>query len=587
MKFVLKSLFLAVLLSSCASGLPFTEEKSFIQIDAPAGNIIGLEENDHYAFKGLPYAQAPIGDLRWKAPRDLPRFNEVFSATKFQSKCIQPSSQGLILNRSISTGSEDCLFMNIYVPKNQTEIGKNKFPVMFWIHGGSNIWGSGDFYDFSRLSTSQQVIVITLNYRLGLFGWFASEHIRKTSQGLDKSPNFGQLDLIKGLEWVNTNISAFGGDKNNVTIFGESAGGHNVFALLSSPMAKGLFHKAISQSGYVSSYSRDFAENISELSSRAIFRDDIRPYVDSEEIVSFMKNLSAEEVYQRYKQTADDHIYAITPITIRDGIVIPEEGIYKALENIDKNLVVVAGTNRDEMNYWYVNSKYFYNTSAYVIKTLKRSEENLRSWIKYRSDIWRYKGAEEPLRRMSKSNSNLYSYRFDWDEQANSNIAGNYQVFVGAAHGLEIPFLTGDFDLGPITFYVKPFLFPDESEAGRKELSKFMMRYWGNIAKYGDPIEFTKGTKWQKFTGNYNGFLVLDNPLEGGIQMREDSVVPDKLLNELESDSSLEIKERCLIGWIAVRDFKEDKRPNPPFRFCDKFSQEDLYNLRNLSEGRD
>ena len=117
MKFVLKSLFLAVLLSSCASGLPFTEEESFIQIEAPAGNIIGLEENDHYAFKGLPYAQAPIGDLRWKAPRDLPRFNEVFSATEFQSKCIQPSSQGLILNRSISTGSEDCLFMNIYVPK--------------------------------------------------------------------------------------------------------------------------------------------------------------------------------------------------------------------------------------------------------------------------------------------------------------------------------------------------------------------------------------------------------------------------------------------------------------------------------------
>ena len=587
MKFILKSLFLAVLLSSCASGLPFTEEESFIQVNAPAGNIIGLEENTHYVFKGLPYAQAPVGDLRWKAPKDLPRFKEVFNATEFQSKCIQPSNQGLILNRSISTGSEDCLFMNIYVPKNQTEIGKNKFPVMFWIHGGSNIWGSGDFYDFSRLATSQQVIVITINYRLGLFGWFASEHIRKTSQGLDKSPNFGQLDLIKGLEWVNRNISAFGGDKNNITIFGESAGGHNVFALLSSPLTKGLFHKAISQSGYVSSYSRDFAENISELSSRAIFREDIKSLGDSEEIVEFIKTLSAEEIYQRYKETADEHIYPITPITIRDDIVIPEEGIYKALENIDKNLVVVAGTNRDEMNYWYVNSNYFYNTSAYVIKTLKRSEENLRSWIKYRSDIWRFKGSEEPLRRMAKSNSNLYSYRFDWDEQANSSIAGNYQLFVGAAHGLEIPFLTGDFDLGPITFYVKPFLFPDESQAGREELSKVMMRYWGNIAKYGDPIEFTKGTEWQKFTSDYNGFLVLDNPLEGGIQMREDSVVPDKLLNELESDSSLEIKERCLIGWIAVRDLKEEKSPTPPFRFCDKFSQEDLYNLRNLSEGRD
>ncbi len=587
MKFVLKSLFLAVLLSSCASGLPFTEEESFIQIDAPAGNIIGLEENDHYAFKGLPYAQAPIGDLRWKAPRDLPRFNEVFSATEFQSKCIQPSSQGLILNRSISTGSEDCLFMNIYVPKNQNDINTNKFPVMFWIHGGSNIWGSGDFYDFSKLAASQQVIVITLNYRLGLFGWFASEHIRETSEGLDQSPNFGQLDLIKGLEWVNTNISAFGGDKNNVTIFGESAGGHNVFALLSSPMAKGLFQKAISQSGYVSSYSRDFAENISELSSKAIFKEDIKFMVDSEEIVSFMKDLSAEEIYQRYKKTADDHIYAITPITIRDDIVIPEKGLYESLERIDESLVVVAGTNKDEMNYWYINSDYFYNTSAYVIKTLNRSEDNLKSWIEYRSDIWRYKGAEEPLRRMAKSNSNLYSYRFDWDEQANSNIAGNYQVFVGAAHGLEIPFLTGDFDLGPITFYVKPFLFPDESEEGRLALSERMMSYWANVAKYGNPNEFISGTKWEKFTADNNQILILDNPLEKPLEMKTMPVVPNKLLDKIEADSALEIMERCLIGWIAVRDFKEDKRPNPPFRFCDKFSQEDLYNLRNLSEGRD
>ena len=113
------------------------------------------------------------------------------------------------------------------------------------------------------------------------------------------------------------------------------------------------------------------------------------------------------------------------------------------------------------------------------------------------------------------------------------------------------------------------------------------MSYWANVAKYGNPNEFISGTKWEKFTADNNQILILDNPLEKPLEMKNMPVVPNKLLDKIEADSALEIMERCLIGWIAVRDFKEDKRPNPPFRFCDKFSQEDLYNLRNLSEGRD
>ena len=267
--------------------------------------------------------------------------------------------------------------------------------------------------------------------------------------------------------------------------------------------------------------------------------------------------------------------------------MVPKEGIYEALEDIDEDLVVVAGTNKDEMNFWYIRSDYFYNSTGEIILRLKRSEDNLKSWIKYRSDIWRFKGAEEPLRRMSKANDNLYSYRFDWDEQSDSSFAGNYALFVGASHGMEIPFVTGDFDLGPITFYVKPFLFPDASEEGRLALSNLMMDYWANIAKYGNPNEFTKGPEWEKFTAENNQLLILDNPLSDNVKMETMPVVPNNLLNSIESDSALEIKERCLIGWIAVRDFNEDKRPKPPFSFCNSFTDEDLYNLRNLSEGRD
>ena len=239
------------------------------------------------------------------------------------------------------------------------------------------------------------------------------------------------------------------------------------------------------------------------------------------------------------------------------------------------------------MNFWYIRSDYFYNSTGEIILRLKRSEDNLKSWTKYRSDIWRFKGAEEPLRRMSKSNDNLYSYRFDWDEQSDSSFAGNYALFVGAAHGMEIPFVTGDFDLGPITFYVKPFLFPDSSTEGRLALSDLMMSYWANVAKYGNPSEFAKGPKWEKFTSEQNQLLVLDSPSSGNLGMQTIPVVPDNLLSTIESDSALEIKERCLIGWIAVRDFNEDKRPKPPFSFCNNFTDEDLYKLRNLSEGRD
>ena len=587
MKKLLSNLLILLIISACSSGLSFRDSTSYIQVETPNGDVLGIEEENLYVFKGLAYAKAPVGELRWKAPRDVAISNEIIDATEFKSECIQPASESFISNWNVSVGNEDCLYLNVYVPKNQTEINKNKFPVMFWIHGGSNIWGSGDFYDYSKLAIDKQVIVITVNYRLGLFGWFSSEHLRNTSEGLDQSSNFGQLDLIKGLEWVNENIASFGGDASNVTIFGESAGGHNVLTLLASPLADGLFHKAISQSGYVSSYSQDFAENVSELSSKNIFKDDIKFLVDDQDVADYLRSLSPEEIYQRFKKTADEYVYPITPITIRDGIVVPKEGIYEALEDIDEDLVVVAGTNKDEMNFWYIRSNYFYNSTGEIILRLKRSEDNLKSWIKYRSDIWRFKGAEEPLRRMSKANKNLYSYRFDWDEQNDSSFAGNYALFVGASHGMEIPFVTGDFDLGPITFYVKPFLFPEASEEGRLALSNLMMDYWANIAKYGNPNEFTKGPEWEKFTAENNQLLILDNPLSDNVKMKTMPVVPNNLLNSIESDSALEIKERCLIGWIAVRDFNEDKRPKPPFSFCNSFTDEDLYNLRNLSEGRD
>ena len=154
------------------------------------------------------------------------------------------------------SGSEDCLYLDIKRPE---KINKELLPVMFWIHGGGNTSGLKDLYDFSSMVKKHDVIVVSINYRLGPFGWFTHPSIQDLQSNLDKTSNFGTLDIIAALEWVQSNISFFGGDPNNVTIFGESAGGHNVLSLLVSKQAKGLFHKAISQSGYTTTYSKKTA----------------------------------------------------------------------------------------------------------------------------------------------------------------------------------------------------------------------------------------------------------------------------------------------------------------------------------------
>ena len=577
-------IFISIILMSCSS-LTDRPDKSLKKVSAPSGDFFGIENEENYIFKGIPYAQAPVGDLRWKAPREYTPTKSIY-ATDFGNECVQPGDDYVlgVYRRSNTIGEEDCLYLNIFIPKKGEVLESNSFPVMFWIHGGANIYGSANTYDFQNL-IKKDVIVVSINYRLGPFGWFSSDFIRDDASGLDLTSNFAHLDMIQALKWVKQNISKFGGDPNNITLFGESAGGHNILALLASPLSKGLFQKAISQSGYSSTYSLEEATSLSTLSSEKVFEEDIKFMTKSSEIVEYLKELSHQEIYARYEEASDREVYPILPVTVRDGIVIPKKGILRSLEQVDPNVTVLAGTNRDEMNFYYIRSDYFYDTTLEIRRNLKRSEENLKSWIRYRSDIWRNLGAEEPLRRMSKNNANLYSFRFDWDEQSNS-IAGNYALYLGAAHAMEIPFLLGDFEMQEIPFYLRSIVFPNSSLSGAKALSEDMMTYWSNVAKYGNPNSFGN-TNWEKFTENNQSFLVLDNPLENQIGMVNDPVVPEEFLKELESDTTLELKERCLISWIAVEYFSEFTNPSPPFSFCRDYSDDELHTLRNLVEGRD
>ncbi|MEM9378294.1 MAG: carboxylesterase family protein, partial [Pseudomonadota bacterium] len=218
--------------------------KPLIAVSAPAGSYEGVTESGISKFLGIRYAAAPIGSLRFKAPQPLSPSPDSIDATRFGGRSFdigQPEQFTAMFDVQGEQG-EDCLFLNIYVPDG----GATNKPVMLWIHGGAFIGGSGNQYDPTNLARKNDVIIVTLNYRLGIFGFL---NLQRLGAGYEASANLGIADQIAALNWVNDNIAAFGGDAANITIFGESAGAASVFALMGAPSAEGLFHKAAAFSG--------------------------------------------------------------------------------------------------------------------------------------------------------------------------------------------------------------------------------------------------------------------------------------------------------------------------------------------------
>jgi para-nitrobenzyl esterase len=220
------------------------------------GTVAGVQVDDMAVFRGLPYAAPPVGDLRWRAPQAVPAWRGVRAADRFATAC--PQKPGLSLEGGGDPGplSEDCLYLNVWAPR--VEPGA-KLPVMVWLHGGALIFGAGSLplYDGAALA-KQGVVVVTVNYRLGPLGYFVHPALDKAAPG--GPANFGLLDQIAALRWVRQNIAAFGGDPQQVTLFGQSAGAQSVLALMASPSARGLFQRAIAQSPYgIPSHTRDQA----------------------------------------------------------------------------------------------------------------------------------------------------------------------------------------------------------------------------------------------------------------------------------------------------------------------------------------
>jgi para-nitrobenzyl esterase len=241
------------------------QEPPVVQVDG--GKLQGVVADGVASFKGIPFAAPPVGELRWRPPQPAAPWKGVRAAAEFGSNCTQgrfgpPPPPGA---PPPPPSSEDCLFLNVWRPADPAA---KALPVMGWIHGGGFVGGSGSGAMTSGTQFAKQgVVLVTLNYRLGRFGFFAFPALSREHPAEPKG-NYAYMDQIAALQWVQRNIAAFGGDPNNVTIFGFSAGGVSVHSLLAMPQARGLFAKAIVQSGG----SRD-----SVLTARPMSQDGIDP----------------------------------------------------------------------------------------------------------------------------------------------------------------------------------------------------------------------------------------------------------------------------------------------------------------------
>ncbi|MDJ0785442.1 MAG: carboxylesterase family protein [Myxococcota bacterium] len=573
-------LLLAALLAPClvACGEPL----AVLSGEAPSGateralaqgRVTGFEHPDGgHVWLGIPFAEPPVGELRWRAPEPPAAWEGVREALRFGAPCAQiagPLGARDGTGSGGATGSEDCLTLNVFAPALQPDAASDAagLPVMVWIHGGGNSIGDATIYDGSMLAQRGQVIVVTVQYRLGVFGWLSHPALHGPEDDADdRSGNYGTLDLIRALEWVQENAGAFGGDPGRVTIFGESAGGANVMSLLRSPRARGLFHRAISQSGSVRGATLDEArlpehEGGDAASSHELVVSLIERHgsaASREEAADQAASLTPEATERLLREADRDALLGLFdgsgfagmypgPRLIRDGHVLTGGGDLAPYESGDYAKVpVMLGTNRDE------NKLFLMWSSPHVSRVFGlpyRINDPRRYDLdsEYAALLWKARGVDEPAIAMRAGQGpSVYAYRFDWDDSPKRLWLDMGQL-LGAAHGLEIPFVFGRLRLLPGT------VFDPERAALDLELARAMQSYWARFAATGDPGQGLAGDlpRWSSWPAAGSGepeFLVLDAPDDGGIHMTRGAVTSPIVVARVGTDERLRsTEERCAV----------------------------------------
>lgn len=540
------------------------------------GEYVGfMDANGSRAWLGIPFATPPVEDLRWVAPQPPEPHSGIKQALSFGSACVQfanPTLRASGVAAEGVVGNEDCLYLNIWSPPNSIDA-----PVMFWIHGGGNSVGEAGTYNGSVIAATHKLVVVTTNYRLGLMGWFNHPDVLALSE--QQSGNFGTLDLIRALEWVRDNIRSFGGDPSNVTVFGESAGGYNALALMASPQAGGLFHRAISQSGsfrvidpafgYMFANEGGHSNSAREVVNRMLLTDGLASDpVDAstlqndwspQELTEYLKTKPASAIYATLGTASDFGMFGF-PGDFGDDIVLPnatDVELFSDTSNYN-DVPVILGTNRDEPTLFMLQDPEYTETFLGVFPSLKDENDYLRV-VYYGAQVWKARGVDQIAVAMtSGGHENVYAYRFDWDEEA-SSIFFDLKVALGAGHALEIPFVFGSFtgDNMLAGFYPN-----DEAQF---ELSKSIMSYWAEFAYSGNPSRGRDGAEveWTAFGENDQTSIILDTAADGGIRMMDEVVTYESVRDELVNDQTFNDND------LRCRTYIRNFRGTPVYRESD------------------
>jgi para-nitrobenzyl esterase len=542
-----------------------------------SGAVVGLVSRyGSHAWLGIPYAKPPVGALRWRAPQPPEPWTGTREALTLGSPCTQFASPfGGVNSAPAGTpvGSEDCLYLNVYAPRvgaAAVPAGAQRLPVMVWIHGGGNSIGEAGFYNGGNLAATHNLVVITVNYRLGPFGWFRHAALRgaDTNDG-DRSGNFGTLDLVRALEWVQENAAAFGGDPGNVTVFGESAGGTNVFTLLLSPDAHGLFHHAIVESGGMRLSDVTAAENFTDApdpgdansSNEVILRLLVADGTAGDrtaakarlaamapsELAGYLRGKTNVQILSAY--TPMPRVGMIDmPKVFRDGTVLPQGEPLQQLARADghNRVPVIFGTNRDENKLFMFGQPALVRRLFWVLPRL-RDERRYNLSAEYLAKMWKASGADEPAAAMRATDgAQVFVYRFDWDEEPRV-LGADLSVMLGAAHGFEIPFVFGHFDLGREGNQI----FTKENEPGRTLLSAQMMSYWAEFAYHGAPGrgrngELPEWKAWDDGGAASPKYIIFDTAADGGVRMSPAAVTQASVLAAVDTDARLSTqRDKC------------------------------------------
>lgn len=459
-----------------------------------SGKVRGVIQDGTAVFKGIPYAAAPVNALRWRPPQPVARWKDVRPADRWAPECMQLPLPGDLAPAS-EPMSEDCLYLNVWT----TALGKSKQPVMVWIHGGGFVGGSAsrEVYDGTHLA-QLGVVVVTFNYRLGRLGFFAHPALTPATPD-EPVGNYGFMDQIAALRWVQHNIAAFGGDPAQVTVFGESAGGASVNMLMTSPAAKGLFARAIVQSGGGRDRYPKLTEPLADGTPSAQARGIAFAKSVGANDAAALRALPAERLIEGLSMTSIEHDRYCGPML--DGTILSKDMVDAFTLGEQQKVPYLIGTTNRE-------AEAIKMSPQQAEKNLSLLQAVLPNILEYYSDeanedrvgIATLAGSDwtfvEPARHLARqtvrAGQPTYLYRFSY-------VAENYRAMLkGAPHATDVPYVFGTWSR---TKYV---IAPADHE-----MSRLVRQYWVNFAKSGDP-NGPGLTAWPRYTADDDALLEFD-----------------------------------------------------------------------------